>query len=436
MNTESIRQQFSLLDGISNYHWWQYVRTDGELSSKDIHVNLHDHLLYHPSCDNNEENLRHKYIPKSPRNRLMYYLYASDIYTESVVFSTVEQLLKTDSSDKDLSPDGKYDELPIHPAKHRKYSSQVVKVTQESLYNQMGVNLTEISNSVCRNTDLYTTFREQLINDGTIVWHQHHDDKDIVVMSDYNPTKGCLTPLSYAHVTCTKGDNNQMLLKCTCHIYNAIQCAALSQNSAMDDEIFLHESMTCMHCRFFKEMLQEFIDDIYNITSTSLVALKIKASLQNINNPIVVMGYPTQNATTKLSVTSEENIALVHISFNQANTCYANCQNGECKARLLNKKKVPKSISISQNTNLCGHIQTVFANFEILENIFPHYFKSNNSHKEDETCELLTIPNESINVDDQPISTENDKVNIYIYIYILFYLFHFPIIYFSFPKHY
>ena len=65
----------------------------------------------------------------------MYYLYASDIYTESVVFSTVEQLLKTDSSDKDLSPDGKYDELPIHPAKCRKYSSQFVKVTQESLYN-------------------------------------------------------------------------------------------------------------------------------------------------------------------------------------------------------------------------------------------------------------------------------------------------------------
>ena len=36
----------------------------------------------------------------------------------------------------------------------------------------------------------------------------------------------------------------------------------------------------------------------------------------------------------------------------------------------MNKKKIPKKVDIQHNDGLCLHIQTLFANFEILENFF------------------------------------------------------------------
>ena len=379
MNTENARDQILLLQSISNYHWWQYVRTDGDISSKNIHVNLHDHLMYHPSCDSHDYSLRHKLMPKSPRNRVMYYILAGDFYTESVVLSTIEKLLQIDSFNDGNLPD---DEETFHKSKRRKYSPQIVKVTKELLCNHMGISMENVSNSVSRNNGIYITFKEQLINDGTIMWRQHNNLKDTVVMSDYNPTTGFLSPLSYVHVTSTKCDN-QTLLKCSCHIYNAIQCAALSQVPLSNEDIYLHESMTCMHCRFFTEMLEEFQQNLYNIQSTSITARKVKSSLCTINNPILLMGIASQCSTTKLSVVSEEDMSIVHISFNTNNTCYANCQNGMCKAKLLNKKKIPKSVSIHENKHLCCHIQSLFANFEQLENIFPEYFNFKNCQQEE-----------------------------------------------------
>ena len=67
---------------------------------------------------------------------------------------------------------------------------------------------------------------------------------------------------------------------------------------------------------------------------------------------------------------------MVHINFYQTNSCFANCQNGECKSKLMNKKKIPKLTTIQEHDSVCNHIQTLFANFEVLENIFPEYFSS------------------------------------------------------------
>ena len=41
-------------------------------SSSDICVNLTDHFLYYPSCEQTD-TFKLKYIPKFPRNKLMYY---------------------------------------------------------------------------------------------------------------------------------------------------------------------------------------------------------------------------------------------------------------------------------------------------------------------------------------------------------------------------
>ena len=101
----------------------------------------------------------------------------------------------------------------------------------------MGVNVHKVQNSTHRNNNLYNTFKQQLVTDGTIQWRQHNDYQDTVIMSDYNPATGSLKPLSYVHVTCTTSDNDtKWLLKCTCQIYNTIQCAGLSDVDLLHGE--------------------------------------------------------------------------------------------------------------------------------------------------------------------------------------------------------
>ena len=72
MDCNNVHDQLSLLSSISNFHWWQCIRCDGKKSSSDICVNLTDHFLYHPSCEQTD-TFKLKYIPKFPRNKLMYY---------------------------------------------------------------------------------------------------------------------------------------------------------------------------------------------------------------------------------------------------------------------------------------------------------------------------------------------------------------------------
>ena len=78
----------------------------------------------------------------------------------------------------------------------------------------------------------------------------------------------------------------------------------------------------------------------------------MKESLSDVNNPIVVLGIPNQQATTKMSVVSGDTLSIVHINLNQADKCFAKCQDGECRAKLLNKKKIPKKVNIQDSTNL------------------------------------------------------------------------------------
>ena len=53
---------------------------------------------------------------------------------------------------------------------------------------------------------------------------------------------------------------------------------------------------------------------------------------------------------------------------------------------MMTKKKVPKKINITNSQDLCGHIHTLYANAEILKELFPMYFGSdtNNENETDE----------------------------------------------------
>ena len=125
MDCSNVCDQFSLLSSIPNFHWLQYIRCDGKKSSNDICVNVTDHFLYHPSCEESD-TFKLKYIPKSPRNRLMYYIF-SDAHYPHAIQRLIHQLLKVDRNDdmpfpnsQDINSDCS-DQCP--PKKRRKYST-------------------------------------------------------------------------------------------------------------------------------------------------------------------------------------------------------------------------------------------------------------------------------------------------------------------------
>ena len=390
MRTDSVKDTMLLLGSISNYHWWQYTRCDGQKSCSNIHVNLHDHLLYHPSCEENDDNLRVTYLPKSPRNRLMYYIHADNMYEHSLT-ATVSHLLKIDRNEECATPQNEHDEEETQPPrKKRKYSPRILKVTPEMLCSKMQVPVEGICNSIQTNNTIYNTFSQEVVTNGTIKWRVHSETQDTTLINDYSSSTGLLSLTSFVHVTQKQSESNSqtLLLKCTCDVYKAIQSAAISNSlENMDvDDIVLDHSLTCMHCRFFRDFLSKYTLQWNTIHSSSAIDSKVKESQKEVNNPITVIGIPSTDSTTKLSVLSEDSLSIIHITFRGTKKCFANCQNGECKARLLNKKKVPKSTSIQNTENLCGHIHTLLANLEILEGLFPHYF---NTTLQDDTSSVI-----------------------------------------------
>ena len=212
MRTDSVKDTMLLLGSISNYHWWQYTRCDGQKSCSNIHVNLHDHLLYHPSCEENDDNLRVTYLPKSPRNRLMYYIHADNMYEHSLT-ATVSHLLKIDRNEECATPQNEHDEEETQPPrKKRKYSPRILKVTPEMLCSKMQVPVEGIRNSIQTNNTIYNTFSQEVVTNGTIKWRVHSETQDTVLINDYSSSTGLLSLTSFVHVTQKQSESNSQTL--------------------------------------------------------------------------------------------------------------------------------------------------------------------------------------------------------------------------------
>ena len=165
MDCNNAHDQLSLLSSIPNFHWWQYIRCDGKKSSSDICVNLTDHFLYHPTCEESD-TFKLKYIPKSQRNRLIYYIYTDPLYAHSMK-RLIHQLLKLDKKEDTPFPNSPNNNSHFShdcpPKKRRKYSTRILKVTLQMLCDNMNVSLGETSNSIDSNTSLYHKFKQQLV---------------------------------------------------------------------------------------------------------------------------------------------------------------------------------------------------------------------------------------------------------------------------------
>ena len=141
--------------------------------------------------------------------------------------------------------------------RRRKQSARTVSVTVWAVFQHVGCNVTAELNSSNKNRILYTTFKEQLITEGTIMWRYHDDLEDVCVMTDYNSTTGLLQPQSFVHVTALKMDDGETILKCTCEIFNIIKSAGHQETPLWPEnkELIPDASLTCLHCCFYQNHL-------------------------------------------------------------------------------------------------------------------------------------------------------------------------------------
>ena len=371
MPADDQRTAFILLGTLPNYHWWQIGRGKGK--KKGQHVKFQQHVLHeYNSMPDEDLHWFRKYKPTSPRNLLMYYL-SNDC--EKYSYSTkindlVKELYFSDSNLQTSTLESvtqEPDDGPPAP-KRRNVAARKICITPESLARQYQVPVP----SCAKIQDQYPGFKMQLLTQGTIIWRLHrsaHTSLDIVVMSEYSPTTGLLLPCSFVHVVCVTDEDGESLITCNCAIYKLMQGVGLHVHGA---DAAIDESFSCMHCRFFKEELLECHEMLQSAEEISPAVRMVKSNLDKMNIPVLLLGDVHFLTTTKFSVAGIERHSIVHLTFFHG-TSTANCQNGMCSANFRNKKKIPKRIDLCEEemANLCPHLQTLFRNFHLVEELFP-----------------------------------------------------------------
>ena len=156
---ESRKQQFMLLSSISNFHHFGYPSlTEQTHIIKPTHVNYIEHLLYDPDAKENVNgDMIHKYIPTSPRNRLMYLL----IVGHALLWNLMKYVQRCDSQThtnslhQDIA-----DEIESFPPapKKRKHRPRMVSVTARSIVEEVRADLNNVLNSANSNCTIYKTF--------------------------------------------------------------------------------------------------------------------------------------------------------------------------------------------------------------------------------------------------------------------------------------
>ena len=165
--------------------------------------------------------------------------------------------------------------------------------------------MSEYQNDADQDRSLYTKFTEDLSTQGNMKWQFHDEQTDICMMNDVDKETGVMKPNSFIHVTYTTDKTGEIMLTCTCKIFDFIHQTAHQHNPSWPlEETIPHTSFTCPHCRYFKEHLINAYTEVLTqpIETLPPSLCMVKRSLQFINEPYVLMGNVHSSSTTKFSV--------------------------------------------------------------------------------------------------------------------------------------
>ena len=270
MPCHSKKEQFTLLGSISNYHHHLYPSQKTSNLIKQDHVTYSEHLLSNQSqiVDEGQYSVR-KYVPTSPRNRIMY-------------FTCYNQ-------------DKERDKLP----------------------------------------------------------ELHHLIKFLLF---------CDMPGEHIN---------------TFHV-NLIQRAGHQEvNLWPEEELIPDSTLTCMHCRFYRDYLLNAYQHACNgDTPLSRPMSMVKDSLEEMGNEVQLVGNVILPTATKFSVKGFESYSILNVSFCHGK-CFVICTDGICSAHMKNKRNINRDeVKNGKHINniKCSHITTFFNNLNYVCSFFPGYF--------------------------------------------------------------
>ena len=381
IHSPSEKQQFELLSTISNYHFHGYLRNKNPSSiKKPLYLTYAEHMFHDANSRIDEDGIYiRQHTPASPRNRLLYHISTGQ---DAQLYQLVKYLHWCDQGDEEQYTTNHHgDKLSIQPPKKKcKQSAHMVSVSRMAIFAEVGEDFEIGLNKANSSRTIFTNFTEQLLADGIIKWRFHSDTKDICVMNDYNPTTGLLLPQGFVHVTCTTFHGQQPLIHCTCTIFNLIKRAAHQMvklwpgGDAVPDD-----SLTCMHCRFFKENLMDAYNQIgKHNTYLSIAMSMVHKSLQFMNDEVLLVGNVIVPSCTKFSVKGDDNYSLLSVSFNN-HKCFVTCTDGLCAAGLKNKRNISRDKSKDKKKKMqCSHLITFYRHIDYIKSFFPDYFTGQN----------------------------------------------------------
>lgn len=427
MPDQSLQEQVDVLSSVPNFHWWDFVNLQGKVKASTTAPKAGQKLLFNP-----EHNAP---PPTSPRNILMHYLpllsggdlplsledlpvgeIAGEMrfmenlmrlikYDQGILESVVSNKKSKQTPSTHSTPANEVDPVPEPPPKKRRYTTRVISANIESLDEDLifaGPAGPKLVTSSVPDRSMFTLFCEELISDGLIQWRHQSEEENVVLMNDFDCETGQMQPLDFVHVTRLASADDEVHLKCTCQTYKNMHGKALQRETMDVGETVLDINFTCMHCRFYKKYLLPLESSLHSQDSLSNVHQMVQQTMEELNSPITLLGSASPNRTTKFSVFGEEfGYAILHVHFS-SNVCFCRCMSGLCASKYKIRKRVPKGISLRdlKSGEMCTHLRTLLFNTDILEEVFPEFFKNTDPTPDHEAPSADILDPDVINMDD------------------------------------
>ena len=285
------------------------------------------------------------------RNKLFFYFMEHDSVSLKTYFKKC-----ISASSETLFDDDTPREYPKRPNKRRKVSDCVktVTVTPDMIQKQTDFNpdfgLDSLSDS---SLSIYDGFVRRLVAEKSIFIQIYRENETVkAVMNDYNCDDGRFKESAFVitswNVTETGG-----YLTCSCRIYRTLLDLSKSTGSVTALDV---QGATCMHCRFFKEIVLPNLNTKENENLSGKEHL-IQNSLKYNNETIIEIS--SQRKTKKFSVIDSDALSFVNLTYNKRLDRYiASCEDGYCKSKKGSKKCVENLMKGKH----CPHLEILKCN--------------------------------------------------------------------------
>ena len=317
----SLRQQYDVLSSLPNNHAESFINEHkGNISEgKGRQRRTAQFRAYQSQAEQHNEDILLNKRPTSFRNRLIYFINNYNAQYISVMLRFHYDKAHTISSHS-LVDNNEVTDVDEFIVRDRIQG-------QASRTHNVGSISGEANTNMSTPVTLFHCFKG-CINEGTIQWRYHSEERDIIVMNDYHTTSGNLIPNSFVHVYIHRYPDGTSDHRCT--------CSAFKDNYTRDSSSPMFYA-PCLHCRYFKELVDPLICDLFNDVNRDTFSFQmIQKSLSTRGLGVVALSVKS-DPVRKFSVVSilNQNYSFVHLSSENN----LSCQETACQIGKRHKRK-------------------------------------------------------------------------------------------------